>query len=52
MDKALENATRKVANIEYLLPKDVRKPIISNFSMDDIPIMRLGITSKIPATEL
>jgi HAE1 family hydrophobic/amphiphilic exporter-1 len=52
MDRALENATRKVANIEYLLPKDVRKPIISNFSMDDIPIMRLGITSKIPATEL
>ena len=52
MDKALENATRKVANIEYLLPKDVRKPIISNFSMDDIPIMRLGITSKIPPTEL
>jgi HAE1 family hydrophobic/amphiphilic exporter-1 len=52
MDKAVENATRKVANIEYLLPKDVRKPIISNFSMDDIPIMRLGITSKIPSTEL
>jgi len=52
MDKALENATRKVANIEYLLPKDAKKPIISNFSMDDIPIMRLGITSKIPSTEL
>ena len=51
MDKALENASRKVANIEYLLPKDVRKPIISNFRMDDIPIMRLGITSKIPSTE-
>jgi len=52
MDRALENATRKVANIEFLLPKDVRKPIISNFSMDDIPIMRLAITSSIPATEL
>ena len=52
MNRALENATRKVANIEYLLPKDVRKPIISNFSMDDIPIMRLGITSNIPSTEL
>ena len=52
MEKALDDATRKVANIEYLLPKDVRKPIISNFSMDDIPIMRLGITSTIPSTEL
>ncbi|MEI7662113.1 MAG: efflux RND transporter permease subunit [Bacteroidota bacterium] len=52
MDKAIENATRKASNIEYLLPKDVRKPVISNFSMDDIPIMRIGITSKIPSTEL
>jgi len=52
MEKALDDATRKVANIEYLLPKDVRKPIISNFSMDDIPIMRIGITSTIPSTEL
>jgi HAE1 family hydrophobic/amphiphilic exporter-1 len=30
----------------------VRKPIISNFSMDDIPIMRLGITSNVTSTEL
>jgi len=52
MDKATEDATRKVANIEYLFPKDVRRPIISNFSMDDIPIMRLGLTSGIPSTEL
>ncbi len=52
MDKAIENATRKVNNIAYLFPKDVRPPIISNFSMDDIPIIRLGITSSLPATEL
>ncbi|MEI6901457.1 MAG: efflux RND transporter permease subunit [Bacteroidota bacterium] len=31
MDKAIENATRKVANIEYLLPKDVLPPIIYLF---------------------
>ncbi|HNW72442.1 MAG TPA: efflux RND transporter permease subunit [Bacteroidales bacterium] len=52
MDKATEDATRKVANIEYLLPEDVKRPIISNFSMDDIPIMRLGLTAGIPSTEL
>ncbi len=52
MDRALENATRKVANIESTLPKDSRRPYINNFSMDDIPIMRLGITSKIPGPEL
>ncbi|MCK9422922.1 MAG: efflux RND transporter permease subunit [Bacteroidales bacterium] len=52
MDRALENATRKVNNIGYLLPKDVLPPIINNFSMSDIPIIRLGITANIPATEV
>lgn len=52
MDRALENATRKVGNMEYLLPKDVLPPIINNFSMDDIPIIRLGITASIPSTEV
>jgi HAE1 family hydrophobic/amphiphilic exporter-1 len=52
MDRAIENATRKVNNIQYTLPKDVLPPVISNFSMDDIPIMRMGITADIPATEL
>ncbi len=52
MDRALENATRKVGNMEYLLPKDVLPPIINNFSMDDIPIIRLGITANIPSTEV
>ncbi|HPS62763.1 MAG TPA: efflux RND transporter permease subunit, partial [Bacteroidales bacterium] len=52
MDKALENATRKVANIESTLPKDARRPYINNFSMDDIPIIRLGITSTRTGPEL
>ena len=52
MDKALRDAQRKVANIQYLLPKDSRPPIVTNFSIDDIPIMRLGITAKMGTTEL
>jgi len=52
MERALENATRKVNNIRYLFPKDVLPPLVNNFSMDDIPIMRLGITANIPPTEI
>jgi len=52
MEKATDNATMKVRNIEYLLPTDARTPIISNFSMSDIPIIRLGVTANMPATEL
>ncbi|MBE0646984.1 MAG: efflux RND transporter permease subunit [Bacteroidales bacterium] len=52
MAKATDNATMKVRNIEYLLPKDARTPIITNFSMSDIPIIRLGVTASLPSTEL
>jgi HAE1 family hydrophobic/amphiphilic exporter-1 len=51
MDRALEAATRKVNNIRYLFPKDVLPPIINNFSIDDIPIIRLGVTASIPSTQ-
>lgn len=51
MDRALEAATRKVNNIRYLFPKDVLPPIINNFSFDDIPIIRLGITATVPSTQ-
>ena len=52
MDRALENATRKVNNIRYLFPKDVMPPVINNFSFDDIPIMRIGVTATIPPSEI
>lgn len=52
MDKALRDAQRKVSNIQHELPKDSRPPIIANFSMDDIPIMRIGITANMSPTEL
>jgi hydrophobic/amphiphilic exporter-1 (mainly G- bacteria), HAE1 family len=52
MDKALQNAQQKVANIEASLPKDVLKPMIYNFQMSDLPIMQLGVTAKMSSTEL
>lgn len=52
MDKALRDAQRKVSNIQYLLPKDARPPVVTNFSMDDIPIIRLGVTARTGTTEL
>jgi hydrophobe/amphiphile efflux-1 (HAE1) family protein len=52
MRKALQDCEMKVNNIRQALPKDARPPIINNFSMSDFPIIRLGITANIPATEL
>ena len=52
MDKALRDAQNKVNTIEASLPKQILKPIVTNFSMDDIPVMRLGVMADIPPTEL
>ena len=52
MDRALQNAQLKINNILESFPKDVRTPMIFNFSMDDFPIIRLGVRSNQPTTEL
>lgn len=52
MDKATRDLQQKVYNVQSTLPKNIISPIVSNFSMDDIPIMRLGITGTISSTEL
>jgi hydrophobic/amphiphilic exporter-1 (mainly G- bacteria), HAE1 family len=52
MTKALQNCQLKLNNVREGLPKDVRTPIIYNFSMDDMPIMRMGITADVSSTEL
>ncbi|MCX6271587.1 MAG: efflux RND transporter permease subunit [Bacteroidetes bacterium] len=52
MDKATRDCQQKVYNVQSALPKDALAPVMSNFSMSDIPIMRLGVTAKISSTEL
>ncbi|MHC1708652.1 MAG: efflux RND transporter permease subunit [Bacteroidales bacterium] len=52
MDKASRDLQQKVYNVESALPKDILTPVIMNFSMDDLPIMRIGITAGISSTEL
>jgi HAE1 family hydrophobic/amphiphilic exporter-1 len=52
MDKANRDLQQKVYNVQSTLPKDVISPIIANFTMDDLPIMRMGITGTASSTEL
>ncbi len=52
MDKAMRNLQQKVYNVQSTLPKDILTPNIYNFSMDDLPVMRLGVTGSISSTEL
>jgi hydrophobic/amphiphilic exporter-1 (mainly G- bacteria), HAE1 family len=49
---ALEDAQRKVNQILSTLPTGVKTPSLSKFSMDDMPVLKLGVRAKIADTRL
>ncbi|MGA9293154.1 MAG: efflux RND transporter permease subunit [Ignavibacteriaceae bacterium] len=51
VDFALQNAQRKVNEILSTLPADVKTPTLSKFALDEIPVLRMGVTSSLPATQ-
>jgi HAE1 family hydrophobic/amphiphilic exporter-1 len=51
-DLSLQNAQRKINAIRSQLPEDVEDPALDKFSFDDLPIMKLGVTSNIAPVEL
>jgi HAE1 family hydrophobic/amphiphilic exporter-1 len=51
LDKALQNAQRKVNAIRSDLPESVKEPSINDFSLADIPIMTIGATGNMDETE-
>jgi hydrophobic/amphiphilic exporter-1 (mainly G- bacteria), HAE1 family len=49
---AQQDAERKVNQIKARLPEDINDPVVSRLSLDDMPILKVSATSKIPQTEL
>ncbi|RDV13588.1 AcrB/AcrD/AcrF family protein [Pontibacter diazotrophicus] len=51
VDQSLQDAQRKVNTILGNLPDNANAPALSKFDLSDAPIMQLGATANIPATE-
>lgn len=51
-NRALQDAQRKINANLSLLPSDAKSPVLNKFSLDDMPIIKLGVTGKLPATQL
>ena len=49
---AQQDAERKVNQIKSRLPDDIDDPVVSRLSLDDLPILKVSATSRIPQTEL
>jgi HAE1 family hydrophobic/amphiphilic exporter-1 len=51
VDNAMQDAQRYIDNIRKDLPEDILSPVMSKVSPNDLPIMSISATSKLPATE-
>src|SRR5574338_481605 len=51
VDVTLQNAQRKVNEILSSLPEGSETPTVSKFAIDEIPVLRMGITSNMPSRE-
>ena len=51
-DQALEEAQRRINAMISDLPDDAEQPSLAKFDLDDLPIMRMGITADLSGTAL
>ena len=51
-EKAQLDAERKIRQIINLLPDFIDEPIVSRFSLDDLPIVKLTATSDLSSTDM
>ncbi len=52
IEDALNNATRKIQSIKSSLPPGAKEPAINPISIDEMPVMSLGLCSSLSNTEL
>jgi len=52
VDNTLNEAQRKINAIRSNLPTDAKEPSLSKFSLSDLPIVSIGVTSKLSSQEL
>jgi hydrophobic/amphiphilic exporter-1 (mainly G- bacteria), HAE1 family len=48
IDLAMQDAQRKIDNIKKDLPEDARPPVMLNAGPNDLPIMQMSATAKLP----
>ncbi|HXH19902.1 MAG TPA: efflux RND transporter permease subunit, partial [Chitinophagales bacterium] len=52
VDRAQQNAQRKIDQIRSQLPDGIDNPIINKFSSDETPVLRIGVTASLSPTRL
>ncbi len=51
IEKALQDAQRKINEVSDRFPDEAKAPVISRFALDEVPVLRIGATSSLPDAE-
>lgn len=51
-DISLQEAQRKVGEVSNKLPTDAKTPVITKFAIDELPVLRMGLSSNMKSQEL
>ncbi|TNE78864.1 MAG: efflux RND transporter permease subunit [Bacteroidetes bacterium] len=52
VDMALQDAQRRINAMVNDLPEDVKQPSIGKYDLNDLPIIKMGLSANVPSTEL
>ena len=52
INRSMEDAQRKVNAVASKMPEDAKAPVVSKFSVDEAPIMKMSISSKTDSRHL
>lgn len=50
-DDAMQEVQRKINGLLLTLPKDIRPPVVQKFSFDEVPVLKMGVSSDMPSRE-
>lgn len=50
-DQAMQEVQRKINGVLLQLPKDIRTPNIQKFSFDEVPVLKMGVSSDMPSRD-
>lgn len=50
IDRTVTEITRKINQIQASFPREVRTPVVNKFALDELPVMRLGLSSTLSGT--
>lgn len=50
-DEAMQEVQRKINGALLTLPRDIRPPVVQKFSFDEVPVLKMGVSSDMPSRD-